>query len=580
MKCKSCSKTVKDILRHLNSSEKCQSLYDMVNLKENRRLERLERQRDNKKILYQKKKEKILEQKKTYYKNNKEKILGQQETYYKDNRDTICRKKAISYQKSKSRVYQRQRFREYLSRKDTMSYLCEKQEHLYHHTHGFCQPESMSSLNHSIEFYDGLCNACGETTAVKISGVNRLVCSTCSKAHCYICQIEVSPNPEHGCLHFWPNGCSLNFIPGYCPLYSFQPLQPMYGFADWDSLLNKKECRMCCDIKSRYPEYELFRETIVESVRIYGLEYKRMEVQNYKCNLCRTKKKFLCEFDHHMRSHTRYGHQVAIVGFMSSIDENIKRNHIQENHFAIIEREMMQVEGVVAILAVFYKQRMKMYFDEDSLEDITLGAALLINPYVDLKVEFSRLSFDKFFIDNLRVIVVRHHFTPDNDGCDSEDYRRERFKELFSWREPDRFPFDPTFSRPETKMYDRNRALLNTRCSLNYPHDRYQSDSDNSHLFTPFSFNYYQQHVLTYLWNIIKNSSLCCCVSKFYCTTSTTKEKCQEGCCRKCESNSSEEQSDSEIGSDSDSSSNFDTEEKSSSSNSSHSEDFISNLSS
>ena len=33
----------------------------------------------------------------------------------------------------------------------------------------------------------------------------------------------------------------------------------------------------------------------------------------------------------------------------------------------------------------------------------------------------------------------------------------------------------------------------------------------------------------------MKNSGLCCCVSKFFCSTSTDLEKCKEGCCGKCE---------------------------------------------
>lgn len=41
----------------------------------------------------------------------------------------------------------------------------------------------------------------------------------------------------------------------------------------------------------------------------------------------------------------------------------------------------------------------------------------------------------------------------------------------------------------------------------------------------------------------MKNSKLCCCVSQYFCTSSTTLEKCQQGCCGKCTSESTENES-------------------------------------
>ena len=45
----------------------------------------------------------------------------------------------------------------------------------------------------------------------------------------------------------------------------------------------------------------------------------------------------------------------------------------------------------------------------------------------------------------------------------------------------------------------------------------------------------FSSHVLQFLWRLVKHSDLCCCVSKFFCSTSTDLEKCQQGCCGKCE---------------------------------------------
>ena len=118
---------------------------------------------------------------------------------------------------------------------------------------------------------------------------------------------------------------------------------------------------------------------------------------------------------------------------------------------------------------------------------------------------------------------------------------------------------------------------------------RYKSVSEHSHLCLPPSlFDYeYQSHL--HLWNLIKNSTLCCCVSKFYCSTSTNLEKCNEGCCGKCLIEEKESSSSSESDTGSAASSEEDTEfdfsefeltEESSSDYSSQSEDYNAYLSS
>ena len=126
-----------------------------------------------------------------------------------------------------------------------MLYNTYQQQHLYHHARGFCQPETMEFLNHSIEFVDGLCHSCLGTSAIKIIGVNRLVCLRCQKAHCYICTAEVSPD----------GGRLLSFIPGYCHLFSMSST-----FEDINKRKNQKECQICDDIHRKFPEYQLYLE--------------------------------------------------------------------------------------------------------------------------------------------------------------------------------------------------------------------------------------------------------------------------------------------------------------------------------
>ena len=103
------------------------------------------------------------------------------------------------------------------------------------------------------------------------------------------------------------------------------------------------------DIKSRYPEYEMFTETVNTSVQY---SCRKMDLLFYKCNLCSTKVEFVCEFDHHMRSHTKYGNKVAIVGFIAKIGELPRRGHIKEENFAKLKTEFMKIEGVVSVLTV------------------------------------------------------------------------------------------------------------------------------------------------------------------------------------------------------------------------------------
>ena len=193
-----------------------------------------------------------------------------------------------------------------------MKYITLHQEHLYLHTLEICQPESMQLLNHSIEYYDGVCQFCKESQGVKIIGVNRQVCINCKKAECLICQSEVSPDPEMGCLHYSPDtGRLLGFIPEYCPLYS-NPFFPRFQALDHQK--NKKDCRICEVIKKNYPEYEIFSHLVKTSeLREDMWIFEKQEVFIYTCNLCDSNFRYVCEFDLHMRSHTKHGKNVAII---------------------------------------------------------------------------------------------------------------------------------------------------------------------------------------------------------------------------------------------------------------------------
>ena len=564
MKCRNCKKEFFDILKHLRKNTVCQSDYDMDNLVLERKLRRNEKQRNLMK---------------DNYRENREDVLEKRKKYYNENKDKICQKMADR----KGLISQRKRFKKFFPENAVKSYLTEQQEHLYDHSEGFCQPLTMKYLNHSVESYDVVCENCREPTAVKIIGINRSVCLKCNKAHCFVCKTEVSPDPHLGPLHFWPAGFPLEFIPGFCPLYSISPSD----HAAVNCIINKKDCRMCTVIKMNYPEYDLFCDTETESILCSFIDFQRLEVQKYKCNLCSTKMNFVCEFDHHMRNHSKYGNQIAIIGFKSTIHEKLKRGHLEIKNAALIENEFMKVGGVVAVLAIFWKDHMQDFFKGHSLADIDIGVALIVNHREVISTEFLSVSFNKELIENLKVFVVKPHHIPDSRSLfDSEEYRRKSFEELFRWSEP-----SVQFCKliPKTKLYERNTALLTTRCSLTYPNDKYPS-GDHSYLVKHLEIEKWESflpYVRKFLWNKVKHSDLCCCISKFYCITSTTLERCAEGCCGKCSSVLEEFSSDSDISTESNTDSDMNTEsntdsdaDESSVKNSSESEDHFAYVSS
>ena len=118
-----------------------------------RRKDRLKKMRKCSKEIYAKKKTEILEKRKDYYVKNKAEILEENREHYRKNSEDIRKKQAKYYAKMKKLIAQRKRFHKQFDKKDALSYLTPAQVHLYHHTNGFCQPESI--YNHCIESYDG-----------------------------------------------------------------------------------------------------------------------------------------------------------------------------------------------------------------------------------------------------------------------------------------------------------------------------------------------------------------------------------------------------------------------------------------
>ena len=71
MKCHSCNREFKELIRHLDKNQGCQVDYDMEMMQNSLRQARLSKWRENSKIRYKSKKLDILSDRKRYYNANK-----------------------------------------------------------------------------------------------------------------------------------------------------------------------------------------------------------------------------------------------------------------------------------------------------------------------------------------------------------------------------------------------------------------------------------------------------------------------------------------------------------------------------
>ena len=220
MKCTICGKDFKNLLKHLRKNKICESEHDVDKIVSDRRLKRLEdmkntsrkhykKYRVTKQEYYDKNKNSIRKKQVKYKSENEFRIKTKDAQYKKVKRLIIKDKKAEYYSKNRGLIAQKKRFYRHFKKEDAWKYITSHQDHLFYHTLGLCQAESIKSMNHSIEYYNGICILCNAPHGIKIIGVNRQVCMNCMKAQCVLCSSEVSPDPEFGCLHYSPDSGSL-----------------------------------------------------------------------------------------------------------------------------------------------------------------------------------------------------------------------------------------------------------------------------------------------------------------------------------------------------------------------------------
>ena len=171
----------------------------------------------------------------------------------------------------------------------------------------------------------------------------------------------------------------------YCPLYS-NPWFPRHKALIYYK--NRNDCRICSSLKVEYPEYEVFIHVKTESIEREDWDFRETkDIQFYKCNLCQSQFQYVCEFDLHMRNHTSYGKNIAVISIVSSIESTTtSHKRVSEEVFVAIEAELMKVNGISAVLAVYGKERFMSFTSAVELdEDVTFVASLILVEGVDIR---------------------------------------------------------------------------------------------------------------------------------------------------------------------------------------------------
>ena len=205
----------------------------------------------------------------------------------------------------------------------------------------------------------------------------------------------------------------------------------------------------------------------------------------------------------------------------------------------------MKVSGISAVLAVFGTKRLEPFSYMKVDNDMNLAASALLNEGVDIFSELENSDFDSSIVEKIRILDLRNHFMTDKSTtCQFQAgyCKRNLFEEkLLRWNET---PLMPNWDDENDGFwYKRSKSLLTARCALQFPSDRYKV------VLPTGSRKNFSSHVLQFLWRRVKYSDLCCCVSKYYCSTSKSVDKCQEACCGKCNEEESVTEEDGNDGS-------------------------------
>ena len=261
-KCRKCQKVVKFILSHLKKSSECSKSYDMLSIIKRSKDAYKEKKREK----YESQKEEIKQKRRDRYKNNAEHEKQKRMDRYEDNAEHEKQKRRdhykdnAEYEKQYNKNYHRlnrevilPKMREYnksyrpirsavnkfkkriVETPDGFGhcynrwYLEKAAFHMYYHTLGICDINTVVHAKHRIAELSEKCTACDDRLYA-IAGQNKLNCMNveCRQTICRLCMRIVSADPQEDFKHFYIHS---GIMPGMCPL-----------FEDFDSLRSSHQC--------------------------------------------------------------------------------------------------------------------------------------------------------------------------------------------------------------------------------------------------------------------------------------------------------------------------------------------------
>ena len=243
--CKACLKECRYILLHLKNNPTCQKDYDMLLLKkEAQETYKVKKRaeyhnnsimREEKRKRYRLKQEQVKVRRRIRYEENHEKEEERERARYRESLETREHEKLYNrkyHQANRNKILPKMKMYDNINKprraainklkKQIQSYqrhwfTTDEAFHLYHHSVGKCDQNTVFSGRHSIQQSNEVCKTCA-SPAYKLSSCNKVQCvrSSCGMTHCYKCQIKVSSNPLKDFEHFYLN---IALMPGMCPLF-------------------------------------------------------------------------------------------------------------------------------------------------------------------------------------------------------------------------------------------------------------------------------------------------------------------------------------------------------------------------
>ena len=201
---------------------------------------------------------------------------------------------------------------------------------------------------------------------------------------------------------------------------------------------------------------------------------------------------------------------------------------VRDETFLKFENELMKVPGISAVISVFGKDRLESCIELK--EDIRLAASVLLMEGYDICTELECVNMDESIIEKAIVLDIRNHPLMDKSTAfpfEASFHKRQHFEEkLLRWKHT--YTPDYWLDKDDSFWYSRTTALLSSRCSLQFPSDRYWFQDVSIGSRKKFA-----SQVRRCLWKEVRDSELYCCVSKFFCSTLKNITNCKN-CCGNC----------------------------------------------